>query len=77
MRAELMKLTSAETISLDFLQPLRLERQSCQSFRSTHEPITTHLRSNKMKNKPSPPEVSLVIGHKKISHQMTSLLWIT
>ncbi|KAK5925589.1 hypothetical protein CgunFtcFv8_018101 [Champsocephalus gunnari] len=34
MRAELMKLTSAETISLDFLQPLRLERQSCQSFRS-------------------------------------------
>ncbi|KAK1876115.1 1-phosphatidylinositol 45-bisphosphate phosphodiesterase gamma plc-3, partial [Dissostichus eleginoides] len=28
-------------------------------------------------NKPSPPEVSLVIGHKKISHQMTSLLWIT
>ncbi|KAK1896190.1 50S ribosomal protein L6 [Dissostichus eleginoides] len=47
MRAELMKLTSAETISLDFLQPLRLE---------------------------SPPEVSLVIGHKKISHQMTSLL---
>ncbi|XP_071060040.1 uncharacterized protein [Pseudochaenichthys georgianus] len=42
MRAELMKLTSAETISLDFLQPLRLERQSCQAFRSTHEPITTH-----------------------------------
>ncbi|XP_034057783.1 uncharacterized protein LOC117536831 [Gymnodraco acuticeps] len=42
MRAELMKLTSAETISLDFLQPLRLERQSCQSFRSTHEPSSTH-----------------------------------
>ncbi|KAK5887565.1 hypothetical protein CesoFtcFv8_016160 [Champsocephalus esox] len=34
MRAELMKLTSAETISLNFLQPLRLERQSCQSFRT-------------------------------------------
>ncbi|XP_033984107.1 uncharacterized protein LOC117480767 [Trematomus bernacchii] len=42
MRAELMKLTSAETISLDFLQPLRLKRQSCQSFRSAHEPSTTH-----------------------------------